>query len=186
MRFHLSFVFCQSFFLSISATSAASDVAPASYLMPATFSLDDRSLTTKSSFAVLTDEFFSGKTLALKILYSPKQITEEAITDILKNGGRSFTNNTEIAYLVLFLDKSNHVWQVNLTVVLKGQTVGYTIASTSEELKKFTSTFDFDGTRLKLQSRGVFQDTGSDKVTSIKWDVNDNLPVYKVMSRPEM
>lgn len=65
-------------------------------------------------------------------------------------------------------------WQVNLTVVLPGQTVGNTVASSEEELAKFASGFSFDGKRLTLRSQGSFETLG--------WAVSTDVPVETVAS----
>lgn len=169
--------------VQVNEGSAAIEVSPTSFAMPATFTIDGRSLATTSSFVVMTDEFFVGQTRALKILYLPKEITNEAISDILKNSARSITNDTEHAYVVLFLDKSNKIWQVNITIVLKGMTVGYTVASEPDQLQRFASLLSFDGDYLRLRSKGAFQGEIFGKSSAISWDVNDDLPVYDVTSK---
>jgi hypothetical protein len=144
------------------------------------FTLDKRTLETVDSFAVLTDEFFGGKTLALKILYTPKAITPEVKKDLLENGGLALTAASDHVYLVLFLDKQNQVWQANLTVVLPGQTGGYTVASDPEGLKKILAEYAFDGTRLRLKSQGSHRSEDFGEVHTVTWKVASDLPVHKL------
>lgn len=131
---------------------------------PADFTADGRALRTSHAVAEFTDEFFGGQTLALKIVYTPQP------------------NNLESAVLVLFIDKDNHLWQVNLTVVHTGMTLGATIASLPEELAKF-SQFSFDGQRLKLRSKGTFKSTDANFPANFSWDVNDDLPVVDIRKK---
>lgn len=133
-----------------------------------TFSIGDRHLEAPHALAVLTDEFFGGKTLAIKVLYSPQPLAEATRKKLLLNDDPPLADS-ERAYLVLFIDEANHLWQVNLTVVLNGQTVGYTVASNAEELKKFN--FSFDGSHLALGSQGAFD--------NLAWNVATDVPVHR-------
>ena len=144
------------------------------------FTLDKRTLETVDSFAVLTDEFFGGKTLALKILYTPKAITPAVRKDLLENSGLALTAASDHTYLVLFLDKQNQVWQANLTVVLPGQTVVYTVASYPEELKKVLAEYSFDGSRLRLKSEGSYRSEDFEEVHTVTWKIASDLPVHKL------
>jgi hypothetical protein len=144
------------------------------------FTMDQRKLETSESFAVLTDEFFNGKTLALKILYTPKAITPEIRKDLLENGGLALTAASDHAYLVLFLDQQNQVWQVTLTVVLPGLTLGYPVATQPEELKKFLAEYSFDGSRLRLKSQGSYRSEDFGEVHTVSWKVASDLPVHRL------
>jgi len=144
------------------------------------FTMDKRKLETIESFAVLTDEFFNGKTLALKILYTPKAITPEIRKDLLENHGLALTAASDHAYLVLFLDQQNQVWQVTLTVVLPGQTLGYPIATQPEELKKVLADYSFDGKRLRLRSEGSYRSEDFGEVHTVTWKVASDLPVHRL------
>ena len=123
---------------SIVGAATEKPFEPKSFLTPSTFTLNGRALITKSAFVVLTDEFFSGQTKALKILFSTEAMTEEAKADILKNDGKVIRQKDH-AFFVLFIDKNNRIWQVNFTFVVPGQTVARTIAWKPEELEKFSS-----------------------------------------------
>ena len=52
-------------------------------------SLNDAALVTRSAVVVLTDEFFSGQTKALKILFTPERLTEEQRLESLRDDGRA-------------------------------------------------------------------------------------------------
>jgi hypothetical protein len=156
--------------LAVGGVATAAEPTQSRYLHPATFTVDGRELHTQSSFAVLTDEYFMGKVMALKILYTTRDVTPADEIDLRTHGDRAFTQDTECAYLVLFIDKDNVVGQVNATIVLKGRTVGYTIAASNEEFRKMAALFSYDGKQLRLQSAGKFE--------NITWKVNDTLPVF--------
>jgi hypothetical protein len=135
------------------------------------FTVDGRKLEASHSLAVLTDEFFNGRTLALKICYSPKEIVERP------NQGP--TNDAERAYLVLFIDKANQIWQVNLTVVFNGMTYGNTVASESADLKKYFDDYSFDGKQLRLRSNGTFRTEVDGKAQVMSWTVDTDVPVQR-------
>ena len=168
----------------LACVAAAHGASTSGASTPATFTAGERSLRTTSSFAVLTDEFFGGKVRALKVLHIAKPITAEATADILENDGSSFTSDTEHVYFVLFLDDKNQISQVNFTIVLKGMTYGATVAATTEELARFASVFQFDGSHLKLASKGRFQDKDVGNGIPFTWDVKDDLPVHDIRSNP--
>jgi hypothetical protein len=157
-----------------SGGSFAAEPPQSRYLQPATFMAEGRSLHTRSAFAMLTDEFFGGRTLAIKILYTTRDITPAVEADFRAHGNDELSGEYENAVMVLFIDKTNTVLQVNLTVVLKGRTVGYGVASNPDELKKFGN-ISFDGTHLRLRSEGMFE--------NVTWKVDDDLPVFTFKSR---
>jgi len=141
------------------------------------FSLNDAALVTRSAVVVLTDEFFSGQTKALKILFTSERLTEEQRLESLRDDGRALRKKDH-AYLVLFIDKDNRVWQVNLTVVIPGQTVVRTVAWKPEELRRFSADYSYDGRRLRLRSKGTSRDSDSEKApVNLAWDVNVDAPV---------
>ena len=146
---------------------------PKDYESHSLFALDDASFPTKNAVAELTDEFFSGQTRALKILFTSEPITDEAIADILNNDARA-VRKKDHAYLVLFIDKTNKIWQVNLTIVTRGKTVARTVAWKPEELKQFSSMFSYDGKRLQLKSKGTFKESS----LNLGWDVSLDTPVF--------
>lgn len=170
------------FYFGIATSFAEKTFDPKLFSTPSKFTLNGRTLITKSAFVVLTDEFFAGRTKALKILFSTEAVTAEAKTDILKDDGKMIRKKDH-AFLVLFIDKSNQVWQVNFTFVVPGQTVAWTIASKPEELKKFSENYLYDGTHLKLKNKGSYQDTDSNKNSvNLMWDVDFDAPVFENVS----
>lgn len=144
------------------------------------FTLDKRTLESVDSFAVLTDEFFGGKTLALKILYSSTPISADVRKAVLQKQIPSFASGSEQGFLVLFLDKENQVWQVNLSVALSGKTVAYTVAADPAELEKVLADYSFDGNHLRLKSQGSYRSEDFGEVHTVTWKVASDLPVHKL------
>lgn len=172
------FVFSLTYLNCINV-SAEQIVDPKLFASQSKFSLNDNPLITNSAIVVLTDEFFSGKTRALKILFATEALTDEARIDILNNDGKTIRKKDHV-FLVLFIDKDNKIWQVNLTFVIPGQTVVRTVAWKPEELKQFSSHYFYDGKRLKLQNKGNYKDSSSEKApVTLKWDVNVDIPVFE-------
>lgn len=108
---------------------------------------------------VLTDEFFGGRARALRI---------DLVSD----------RPDRQATLLLFLEKDDTIWQVNLTVVVPGQAVVRTVAGNPEELQRFTSGYAFDGRRLRLRSRGAYSEPNPP--LTVRWDVDIDAAVTDI------
>ena len=133
---------------------------------------------TQSAVVTLAHGLIPGNSEGLEIQFFIKPITEAAVTDILKNGAKEL-KRTDYAALVLFLGKDNRVWQANLSYVVPGTTVARTVAWKPEELKKYFSTYQFNGKRLVLKSNGSYSETESGKEKMrLSWNVDFNLPVF--------
>lgn len=138
-----------------------------------------RSLAAKSAFVTYTNEFFGGKTNALKIQFFTTPITEEARVKLLKNNNQEASKGGYAA-LVLFLDERKQIWQVNLTYVIPGRTVVRTVASNRDELTKYFSDYRFEQNRLRLKSKGNYN-TGPDspeEILTLSWDTDLDIPVF--------
>jgi hypothetical protein len=119
-----------------------------------------------------------GNSEGLEIQFFTKPITEAAIADILKNRAKELKKRDYAAF-VLFLDKANKLWQANLSYVIPGITVARTVAWKPDELKKYFSSYQFDGKRLTLKSKGSYSDMESGKENlRLAWNVDFNLPVF--------
>jgi len=126
-----------------------------------------------------TNEFFAGKTNALKVQFFTQPIVEEAQAKLLKHDNREVSRGGYAA-LVLFLDERDQVWQANLTYVIPGTTVVRTVASSRDELTKYFSDYHFDRRRLRLKSRGTYNtapDSKDDGLT-LSWDTNLDIRVF--------
>ena len=135
-------------------------------------------IVTQSAVVTLAHGLIPGNSEGLEIQFFIKPITEAAVTDILKNGAKEL-KRADYAALVLFLGKDNRVWQANLSYVVPGTTVARTVAWKPEELKKYFSTYQFNGKRLVLKSNGSYSETESGKEKMrLSWNVDFNLPVF--------
>jgi hypothetical protein len=117
--------------------------------------LGKSSLETKSAFVTYTNEFFAGKTNALKVQFFKQPILEQTRAKLLR-GDNSEISKGSYAALVLFLDERKQIWQANLTYVIPGTTVVRTVASSREELTKYFSDYHFNQNRLGLKSKGSY------------------------------
>jgi hypothetical protein len=136
-------------------------------------------IVTQSAFVTLVHGLIPGNSEGFEIQFFTKPITEAAMTDILKHGAKE-SKKSEYAALVLFLDKDNKIWQANLSYVIPGTTVARTVAWKPEELKKYFSSYKFDGKRLTLKSNGSYSEaeSGKEKIR-LSWSVDFNLPVFR-------
>jgi hypothetical protein len=135
-------------------------------------------LETKSAFVTYTNEFFGGRTNALKIQFLPQPIGAETQAKLLKRDDREIGKNG-YAELVLFLDAHDQITQANLTYVIPGTTVVRTVASSREELTRYVSAYHFDRRRLRLKSRGTYNTApdAKDEVLTLSWDTDLDIPV---------
>src|SRR5262245_40597258 len=135
-------------------------------------------LDTVSAFVTYTNEFFAGKTNALKLQFFTQPIVEQARAKLLKGNDQEISKGG-YAVLVLFLDERKQIWQVNLTYVIPGTTVVRTVASSREELTKYFSQYNFDNNRLRLKSKGSYDAQDSkDEIFSLSWDTDLDIPVF--------
>src|SRR5438105_2347173 len=119
-------------------------------------------LETKSAFVTYTNEFFGGKTNALKVQFFTQAIGQDAQAKLLSR------------------DERDQLWQANLTYVIPGATVVRTVASSPEELTKYFRDYHFDRSRLRLKSKGTY-DTAPDskeEVLSLSWDTDLSIAVF--------
>lgn len=136
-------------------------------------------LETTSAFVTYTNEFFRGKTNALKVQFFTEPIGAEAQAKLLSQDDRDLRRGG-YAVLVLFLDDRDQLWQVNLTYVIPGTTVVRTVASTRAELTKYFADYHFDRRRLRLKSKGSYHTPpdSKDEVLSLSWDADLNIRVF--------
>jgi len=141
-------------------------------------------LETKSAFVTYTNEFFAGRTNALKIQFFTQPIGTEAQAKLLKRDDRDIGKNG-YAGLVLFLDAQDRITQANLTYVIPGTTVVRTVASSREEWTRYVSDYHFDRNRLRLKSRGTFNSPtdAKDEVLTLSWDTDLDTRVFDQIKR---
>jgi len=136
-------------------------------------------LETKSAFVTYTNEFFAGKTNALKVQFFTQPIVEEARARLLRDDNHEISRGGYAA-LVLFLDERNQIWQANLTYVIPDATIVRTVASNREELTKYFSDYHFDQNRLRLKSKGSYntQPDSKEEILTLSWYTDLNIPVF--------
>ena len=141
--------------------------------------LGNSRLATKSAFATYTNEFFAGKTTALKVQFFTQPITEDARAKLLRNDNNEISRDGYAA-LVLFLDERNQIWQANLTYVIPATTVVRTVASNREELTKYFSDYHFEQNRLRLKSKGTYNPAtdSTEEILTLSWDTDLDIPVF--------
>jgi hypothetical protein len=136
-------------------------------------------LQTRSAFVTYTNEFFGGKTAALKVQFFTRRVVEETRARLLR-GDHAEIGKDGYAALVLFLDEQKRIWQANLTYVIPGATVVRTVASNREELTKYFSDYHFDNGRLRLKSKGSYNTAPGSKeeILTLSWDTDLDIPVF--------
>jgi hypothetical protein len=82
--------------------------------------------------------------------------------------------NVSNAVLQFGVDKDGKVWQIDLSV--PGHAC--TIASSDQEAKALLQDYQFDGTRLRLKTKG------SHPCERLAWDVDLTLPVFASVRQP--
>jgi hypothetical protein len=134
-------------------------------------------LETKSAFVTFTNEFFGGRTNALKIQFFTQPIGEDAQAKLLKRDTRDISRDGYVA-LVLFLDERDQISQANLTYVIQGTTVVRTVASSQKELGSYFSDYHFDRRRLHLKSKGTNNTAADskDEVLTLSWGTDLDVP----------
>jgi len=71
-----------------------------------------------------------------------------------------------------------------LSYVVPGTTVARTVAWKRDDLDRYFSDLQFDGTRLVLKSRGHYDESPSGpEAMRLSWDVDVNLPVIREVKR---
>jgi len=144
-----------------------------------TFALDDKTLVTKSAVAVLTDEFFGGRTHALKVIFTTERLTEQQQVESARDDGRALMKKDH-AVVVLFLDKQNRISQVNITVIIPGQTVVRTVAWKPDDVRSFAAGYAYDGKRLRLAHKGSLTEaTPGMAPIKLGWNIDLDAPVVE-------
>jgi hypothetical protein len=143
------------------------------------FSLDDKTLVTRSAVAIFTDEFFGGRTNALKIIFTPDRLTQPQQVESARDDGRALMKKDH-AVVVLFLDKQNRISQVNITVIIPGQTVVRTVAWKPDDVRSFSAGYSYDGKRLRLAHKGSLTEaTPGMAPIKLGWNINVDAPVVE-------
>jgi hypothetical protein len=163
--------------LLVLLVAAVACPAPAGASSESVVTLNDVTIAIHGVAVALTDELFSGKSRALLIVLTPERLTDQERLELLR-GDNWRRRAGQHAIVVIFIDKDERIWQVNLTVVIPGQTVVRTVAWKPEDLQRFTAGYAYDGKRLKLTARGQLADPSSAPTPfRLGWDVDLDAPV---------
>jgi hypothetical protein len=137
----------------------------------------------RSAFVSRVHGLIPGNADGIEVVFVTKPITEASIPDILQHDARQLRTGDHAA-LVLFLDREDHVAQVNLSYVVPGTTVARTVAWKPDELRKQFSRVNVRGGRLLLTSKGTYAEieAGHEALT-LSWDVDVDLPVIREVTR---
>ena len=140
-------------------------------------------LAAQSAFVSLAHGLIPGNSDGLEVMFFIKPVTGAGLPDIMNDDAREMKKGSYAA-LVLFLDKENRVWQVNLSYVVPGTTVARTIAWKPEELKRYFSDMSFRNGRLRLKSTGSYSESEpAQDVIKLSWAVDLDLPVKREVKR---
>jgi len=142
-----------------------------------------RKLVTESAVVTYISGLMPGNIEGLKIEFFTRPLTEADQNDVLDNEGR-YMRKTDHASLVLYLDKQNRIDQVNVIYVVPGTTVSRTVTGIPGDLEKYFSDYQFDGDRLRLKSKGTYDEKDANQQTmSLTWDVDIDLPVFDLRKK---
>ena len=132
----------------------------------------------QSAFASRVHGLIPGNADGIEVVFVTKPITEASMPDILQHDARQLRTGDHAA-LVLFLDRADHVAQVNLSYVVPGTTVARTVAWKPDDLRKHFSRVNLRGGRFLLTSKGTYAETeaGHDALT-LSWDVDVISPSF--------
>jgi hypothetical protein len=113
----------------------------------------------------------------LLIFYFAKPLTDTDRADILTKDARK-SGNGDYAVMQLWFDKERKVSQANLSVIVPGTTVVRTVAYLQADLKRDFGNVEFDGKRIKVDSRGLFKERNDkQEELSLSWQVQLDIPV---------
>jgi hypothetical protein len=139
-------------------------------------------LVAESAYLTLAHGLMPGNSDGLEIMFFTRPFTEAARADVLNNDAKEL-KKSNYATLVLFLDKQNKIWQVNLSYVVPGTTVGKTVAWKRDDIDRYFSDLQFDGKQLVLRSKGNYSESESGEAMRLSWNVDINLPVIREIKR---
>lgn len=145
----------------------------------ASMGVNDRMEELKSAYASWTDEFFGGKSKAVRIDFFTVPLTPDDIADLLEGDPAQLDlreyNSYRWGAVTLFVDETMKIWQVNMS--LRGHAC--TVAWKPDELKAWNEGFRYDGTRATLKSFGTYLcDIPGGEATTYHWEFDLDVPVF--------
>jgi hypothetical protein len=137
----------------------------------------------QSAFVSLAHGLIPGNSDGIEVWFFSKPVTEANLPDIINDEAKEMRRSSYAA-LVLFLDKKNKVWQVNLSYVVPGTTVARTVAWRPDELNRYFSNMSFNDGRLTLKSTGRYSESEPmQDVINLSWEIDLDLPVKRRVQR---
>jgi len=135
-----------------------------------------------SAFVSRVHGLVPGNADGIEVVFVTRPITVASMPDILQDDARQL-RSADYAALVLFLDRNDHVAQVNVSYVVPGTTLARTVAWKPDELRQF-SRMSVRAGRFRLASRGTYAEieAGREALT-LSWDVDVDLPVIREVTR---
>jgi hypothetical protein len=159
-------------------------VTPASFTTNARFSSGATSLSLSTAVATIEPRLGAPGYRWLRVRFYAFPLTPADVAAVTKGNvepleqrWKSKTGpeyNVSHAVLQFGVDKDGKVWQVDLSI--PGQTC--TIAASDVEAKALLQDYRFDGTRLRLKTKGKHP------CERLAWDVDLTLPVFATGSPP--
>jgi hypothetical protein len=117
-----------------------------------------------SAWVTHTDEFFGGRTMALKIQMFTSPIDAVARGRLMKND-----------------EDHRELSRGGLATFIPGTTVVRSVATTTDEIAKWFGDYHYGDGRLRLRSKGTYA-TGADspdEILSLAWDISVDAPVVE-------
>lgn len=176
--------------VACTASAGTPSLSPSSFNVNAKFSVGDRTISLRNGIAVLQARPAAPGYSWLRIYFYSFPLTAEDISGARNGSVESMERrwnkkashpndyNNSHGVIQLGVDKNFKVWQVDLSVP------GYacTIAPFPKDVEAFLQSYRFDGTNLKLRSKGSYvcgMKAMNVPKQTLGWDINLDLPVFK-------
>lgn len=135
------------------------------------------------AYVTLAHGLTPGNSDGLEVIFFDSRVVESEMDDLLRDDAEAKRRSGSYAALVLFVDEDFQVLQANLSYVVPGTTVAYTIASNANELEQYFSDMSYEDGRLRLRSNGAYSENTSSEVFTLSWNIDVDLPVMREVQR---
>ena len=165
--------------VTVAASAGAVPLGPRSFDTVAHISADESRMSFSTAIATIEPRFGAPGYSWLRITFFSFRPNANDIAGIEKGDLKAMKARAIGLYAVvqLAVDKKFHLWQVDMSI--PGHAC--TIASTRQELERFSSGYTFDGKTLKLKSKGTYTcDMSAIKVPNQKfgWEIDLTTSVF--------
>jgi hypothetical protein len=165
-------------------------IDPSTFSTSAKFSVDKSAMTLSSAVATIEPRLGAPGYSWLRITFYGFPLTADDVAGVTSGNTESIEKkwsamasnpadyNRSHAVIQLSVDAAHKVWQVDMSV--PGHTC--TIAPSEPDVKGFLQTYQFDGKKLTLKSKGSY--TCDMKFMGISnqnfgWDIDVDIPVFE-------